>query len=59
MAERDPRHLIRRFPLDIGRQVQSLAERRWAPAPAPLVGIAAQLGLHKRTLPRRLAQQGL
>lgn len=59
LAERYIRNLIRRFPLDIGRQVQTLAERQLGTSACTIVGIAAQLGLHKRTLQRRLAQQGL
>lgn len=59
VAERYISNVIRRFPLDIGRQVQVLAERQLGTSACTIVGIAAQLGLHKRTLQRRLAQQGL
>lgn len=59
LAERYISNVIRRFPLDIGRQVQVLVERQLGTSACTIVGIAAQLGLHKRTLQRRLAQQGL
>jgi AraC-like DNA-binding protein len=51
--------LVHRFPLDLGRQVAALAERQLATGACTRARIAAQLGLHDRTLHRRLAAQGL
>jgi AraC-like DNA-binding protein len=58
-AERFVGNIVRRYPLDIGRQVQTLADRLLATGDASIEQIAAQLGWHKRTLQRRLAEQGL
>ena len=58
-AERMLSNLMRRFPLDIGRQAQSLIDRQLANGGGSIQRIAKQLGLHTRTLQRRLAEQGL
>lgn len=57
--ERAIRHAIRNHPLDIGAQVEALAARQLAHGHVTRVHIAGLLGLHERTLARRLAQQGL
>ena len=57
-AERFLRNLQRRFPLDITRQVETLVERQLATGGSSLQRVAEQLGLHPRTLQRRLAEQG-
>jgi AraC-like DNA-binding protein len=58
-AERYVGNLIRRFPLDIGQQVQALVERQLAAGGSGIDRIAAQLGMHRRTLQRRLGAHGL
>ena len=58
-AERYVSNLIRRFPLDIGQQVEALADRQLAVSGCGIDRIAAQLGMHRRTLQRRLEAQGL
>lgn len=58
-AERFLQHVIRRFPLDIGRQVETLVDRQLAVGGGSIMRIAEQLGLQHRTLQRRLACQGL
>ena len=58
-AERLVALAIRRHPLDIGGQVEALAERLLVDGCCTRVMIASQLGLHERTLQRRLAAQGL
>ena len=50
---------MRRFPLDIGRQAQNLIDRQLANGCGSIQRIAKQLGLHTRTLQRRLSEQGL
>lgn len=57
-AERFLNNLARRFPLDITRQVETLVERQLASGGGSLERVAQQLGLHERTLQRRLAEQG-
>lgn len=57
-AERFLSNLIRRYPLDVTRQVETLVERQLASGGSTLQRIAAQLGLHERTLQRRLHEQG-
>lgn len=57
-AERFLRNLLRRFPLDVTRQVETLVERQLASGGGNLQRVAEQLGLHPRTLQRRLAGQG-
>ena len=57
-AERFLRNLVRRFPLDVTRQVETLVERQLASGGSSLQRIAEQLGLHERTLQRRLHEQG-
>jgi AraC-like DNA-binding protein len=58
-AERMLSNLMRRFPLDVGRQAESLVDRQLAHGGGSIQRIAKQLGLHTRTLQRRLAEQGL
>ena len=58
-AERMLSNLMRRFPLDIGRQAQNLIDRQLANGGGSIQRIAKQLGLHTRTLQRRLGEQGL
>ncbi len=52
-------NILRRFPLDIGKQVESLITRQLAFGGVGIDQIAAQLGMQRRTLQRRLALQGL
>jgi AraC-like DNA-binding protein len=59
VAERFVANLIRRFPLDLGRQVAALVVRQLASGGCTLPRIAQQLGLAKRTLQRRLQAQGI
>ncbi len=58
-AERFVNNVMRRYPLDIAHQVEALVERQLAAGGATLAAISAQLGLHRRTLQRRLKEQGL
>jgi AraC-like DNA-binding protein len=58
-AERFVGNVVRRFPLDIGRQVQELADGQLTTGSTNIDTIASQLGLHERTLQRRLSEQGL
>ena len=53
-AERYVRNVVRRFPLDIGSQTAALAERQLGAGSCSLVLVARELGLHERTLQRRL-----
>ena len=48
-----------RFPLDIGSQTAALAERQLGAGSCSLVLVARELGLHERTLQRRLSEQCL
>lgn len=52
-------HTMRRFPLDIGLQVETLVDRQLANGGGNVVRIAGQLNLSRSTLHRRLAQQNL
>lgn len=52
-------HTMRRFPLDIGLQVETLVDHQLANGGGNVVRIAAQLNLSRSTLYRRLAQQNL
>jgi AraC-like DNA-binding protein len=52
-------HTMRRFPLDIGLQVETLVDRQLANGGGNVVRIAEQLNLSRSSLHRRLAQQGL
>ncbi len=52
-------HTMRRLPLDIGLQVETLVDRQLANGGGNVIRIAAQLNLSRSTLHRRLAQQGL
>jgi AraC-like DNA-binding protein len=56
-AERYIGSVIRRFPLDIVQQVEALLERDLASGGGTLVQVARMLGLHERTLQRRLKVQ--
>jgi AraC-like DNA-binding protein len=58
-AERFVRHVVRRNPLDIGGQVVALAEQQLASGGANIKHIARMLGMHPRTLQRRLEGRGL
>ncbi|CAE6817740.1 HTH-type transcriptional regulator VirS [Paraburkholderia nemoris] len=58
-AERYIANVMRRHPLDIGRQTAALVGRQLAGGQCSLELIARQLGLHKRTLQRRLGEQDL
>ena len=58
-AERYVSNLIRRFPLDVGQQVEALVERQLAVGGSGIDRIATQLGMHRRTLQRRLEAQSL
>jgi len=58
-AERYVSNLIQRFPLDIGQQVEALVERQLAVGGSGIDRIATQLGMHRRTLQRRLEAQSL
>ncbi len=57
-AERFLSNLAKRFPLDLTRQVETLVERQLASGGGTLQRVADQLGLHERTLQRRLHEQG-
>lgn len=56
-AQRYVGNLMRRFPLDITQQVEAIVERLLAAGGGNLVQVARELGLHERTLQRRLKQQ--
>ncbi|MBA5607011.1 AraC family transcriptional regulator [Duganella sp. FT3S] len=58
-AERAVRYAIRNHPLDIGAQVRLLAAAQLPSGQLSRAIIASQLGLHEKTLARRLGQQGL
>ena len=58
-AERHVGNLTRRFPLDITQQVEALVERHLAAGGGSLVQIARELGLHERTLQRRLKERAV
>ena len=59
MAERFVGNEMRRFPLDIGRQVEVLVDRQLSAGGASIKLIAGQMGQHPRTLERRLQAQDL
>ena len=59
MGERFVSNVMRRFPLDIAAQVESLVLQQLATRQCTLPQIAQQLGLHGRTLQRRLAAQAV
>jgi len=50
-------NIIHRYPLDIIRQVEILLNQQLASGQCSLPRIASQLGLHERTLQRRLADR--
>jgi AraC-like DNA-binding protein len=56
-AQRFVAHLIRRNPLDLARQIEELIARQLAGGGCSLTDIAGQLGMHERTLQRRLDEQ--
>jgi AraC-like DNA-binding protein len=58
-AERYVSSVIRRFPLDIVQQVEGLVDRDLASGGGNLVQVAGLLGLHERTLQRRLKEHGV
>lgn len=58
-AERHVGNVMRRFPLDITQQVEALVERHLAAGGGSLVQIARELGLHERTLQRRLKEHAV
>lgn len=58
-AERYINDVVQRFPLDIGKQTTALVERELATGHFGLCDIARQLGMHERTLQRRLREQDL
>jgi AraC-like DNA-binding protein len=58
-AQRYVNSLVRRYPQDITRQVEALVDRQLAGGGGNLVQIARTLGLHERTLQRRLKEQGV
>jgi len=67
LTERDPElgriaasfidNITHRYPLDITRQVETLLNQQLASGQCSLPRIASQLGLHERTLQRRLADR--
>ena len=59
MGERFVGNEMRRFPLDIGRQVEVLVDRQLSAGGASIKLIAGQMGQHPRTLERRLQAQDL
>ena len=58
-AERYINDVVQRFPLDIGKQTSALVDRHLATGLFSLRDIARQLGMHERTLQRRLSEQDL
>lgn len=58
-SERLVRQLIQRHPLDLGRQVETLAERLLMTGTCNLPTLARQLGMPRHMLQRRLLLQGL
>ena len=58
-AERHIANLIRRFPLDLAEQVEALVAAQLASGGGTLVQVARTLGLHERTLQRRLKEQSV
>jgi AraC-like DNA-binding protein len=58
-AERFVGNVMRRFPLDVGHQVEAMIDRQLATGGCSIALVARQMGLHKRTLQRRLDAQGL
>ena len=58
-AEHYVASILKRFPLDLGKQVETLITQQLPFGGATLDHIAEQLRLHKRTLQRRLAEHGI
>lgn len=59
LAERFVNNVVRRHSLDISQQVLALAGKQLAAGGATIKRIAQQLGMHPRTLQRRLQEQNL
>lgn len=59
LAERFVAQVVRRHPLDLGRQIEELIARQIGSGPFSLPVIARQLAMHERTLQRRLDDQRL
>jgi len=59
MAERIVTNIVRRFPLDIASQIETLVIRQLSTGRCTLSIIARQLMLHERTVQRRLREQGI
>lgn len=57
-AERFVSHVVRRYPLDIAMQVETLLIRQLAGSAVTLPRIANQLSMSKRSLQRRLQEHG-
>jgi AraC-like DNA-binding protein len=58
-AERHVVNIMRRFPLDLPQQVESVVSRHLADGGSSLVQIALQMGIHERTLQRRLKEHDM
>lgn len=58
-AEHYVADILKRFPLDLGKQVETLITQQLPFGGATLATIAEQLRLHKRTLQRRLSEHGI
>lgn len=59
VAEHYVASILKRLPLDLGKQVETLITQQLPFGGATLANIAEQLRLHKRTLQRRLAEHGI
>lgn len=59
MAERIITSIVRRFPLDLAAQIETLVARQLSTGRCTLSVIARQLTLHERTVQRRLGEQGI
>ncbi|MES2319400.1 MAG: AraC family transcriptional regulator ligand-binding domain-containing protein [Pseudomonadota bacterium] len=58
-AERHVGNIMRRFPLDLPQQVETVVSRHLADGGSSLVQIALHMGIHERTLQRRLKEHGV
>lgn len=52
-------NILRRYPLDVAKQVEVLVSEQLAFGGATIENVSCQLKIHKRQLQRRLADQGL
>ncbi|MFL6658663.1 MAG: AraC family transcriptional regulator ligand-binding domain-containing protein [Massilia sp.] len=52
-------HLVQRLPLDLPQRVETMVSRHLGDGGSSLVRIAQQMGMHERTLQRRLKEHGL